>query len=139
MIAARNIKADMRHACIGVTSPVPQAAERPAVVSRRRGSGYEGEQTDTHIEPWMEAAFYGLTHASETGEPFALISCFMNGEPAALIAATHREGNRTHVLPLFMAVQPGMQFTAHDDESGDEEEDGRGPDHAATKTPPAPR
>ena len=67
----------------------------------------------------MAIAFENLTHASETGEPFALLSCFMNGKPAVLIAATRNEGRSTHVLPLFMAVQPGMHFSEHGPEKDD--------------------
>ena len=38
----------------------------------------------------------------------------MNGEPAALIAATRREVDYVHVLPLFMAVQSWMKVTHHE-------------------------
>ena len=34
----------------------------------------------------MEAAFGNLVDAAEDDAPFALVSCFMNGEPAAMIA-----------------------------------------------------
>ena len=44
----------------------------------------------------MEAAFEGLTHASETGEPSALVPCFMNGEPAAVIAIVQPVGSKVH-------------------------------------------
>jgi len=142
MIALREIRSEMRENAVHLTNS--HAATKPDAPVRIVRSNERGmdEDADTHIEPWMEIAFRGLTHASETGEPYALISCFMNGKPAALIAATHREGARTHVLPLFMAVQPGMQFTPHADEDSSEEEegeDGGGPDRTATGNPPAPR
>jgi hypothetical protein len=117
MKAFQSVRAEMREACSGITHPATRTASAPARVVR---PGPDPEAV-THIEPWMEAAFGGLTHASETGEPFMLVSCFMNGNPAVIIAATHQRGTHTHVLPLFMAVQPGMQFTPHE---GDGEEGG---------------
>jgi hypothetical protein len=120
MIAFQDIRSEMRKNAIHLTSPDAAAAARgPAQVTRSQESDMD-EDVDTHIEPWMEVAFKGLTHASETGEPYALVSCYMNGRPAALIAATHQRGDGTYILPLFMAVQPGMQFTPH---AGEEAED----------------
>jgi hypothetical protein len=112
MIAFRDIKAEARQNAIRLTSPTETARQAPARVRRSREPDID-EDADTHIEPWMEVAFNGLTHASETGEPYALVSCYMNGQPAALIAATHQRGDGTYILPLFMAVQPGMKFTPH--------------------------
>jgi hypothetical protein len=73
----------------------------------------------THIEPWMAAAFADLVHAAETDAPYALLSCFMNGKPAVVIAYLREDGDRSHVLPLFVAVQAGMAFQPHDDEPPD--------------------
>ncbi|MCP1839114.1 hypothetical protein ACVIHI_007972 [Bradyrhizobium sp. USDA 4524] len=91
-----------------LTEPHRGPPGMPAQIAR----GHDGAAPDevSHIDPWMEVSFNALTRASETGEPFALISCFMNGQPAAVIAATHRQGSRTQVMPLFMAVQPWMNF-----------------------------
>ncbi|WP_234686100.1 hypothetical protein [Bradyrhizobium monzae] len=100
-----------------LTEPFEGPPRAPARVGRGREPWEREPGADTNIEPWMELAFGGLTHASETGEPFALISCFMNGQPAAIIAATNTQGGRTHILPLFMAVQPWMKFTPHPDEA----------------------
>jgi hypothetical protein len=121
MRAFQSTRAEMRETAIRLTHPAHGKASAPARVNRMMASDIE-EEADSHIEPWMELAFKGLTHASETGEPFALVSCFMNGQPAALIAATHQRGDGTYILPLFMAVQPGMKFTPHlgDPEADDE-------------------
>jgi hypothetical protein len=117
MKAFHSIRSEMRATCSSLTDP---ARGEPAPPMTRGGGGDDADSIDTHIEPWMEVAFKGLTHASETDEPYALISCFMNGKPAALIAATHQEGSRTHVLPLFLAVQPWMTFRGHpEDEARD--------------------
>ncbi len=135
MKAFHSVRAEMREACLGLTSPVPGRPGDPAQVIRAE----EEAEPDTHIEPWMEVAFHCLTHASETGEPFALISCFMNGEPAVIIAAARSRGRRTEVTPLFMAVQPWMSFSEHPSDEGDEGgEVGGGPARNASD-PPAPR
>jgi hypothetical protein len=95
MQAFRSIRDEMRQAIIGVTHPNPGPGAAPMV--RGGSEPEEDDDCDTHIEPWMELAFEGLTHASETGEPFALVSCYMNSQPAALIAATHQPGDSTIV------------------------------------------
>jgi hypothetical protein len=123
MKAFHSIRSEMRATCSSLTDP---ARGQPAPPMTRGGTEDETDDIDTHIEPWMEVAFKGLTHASETDEPYALISCFMNGKPAALIAATHPEGTRTHVLPLFLAVQPWMKFSGQPGEEGGDSDDGGG-------------
>lgn len=45
---------------------------------------------------------------------FALVSCFVNGEPAAAIAAVNRNGDDYTITPLFISVTPGMVLTDHD-------------------------
>jgi hypothetical protein len=114
MEAYRSVRDEMRATCRTITQPNAARIEPTARITR--GGSPEGDKSETHIEPWMEVAFEALTHASETGEPFALISCLNNGKPAALIAATRREGRRTHVLPLFVAVDDTMRFSAQPDD-----------------------
>lgn len=112
MIAFRDIKLEMRDACRAVTHPATMAGT-PARVAR---GDFGDEAPETHIEPWMAAAFAELVRAYDTNAPFALVSCFMNGKPATLIAYLSEDGNRRHVTPLFVAVQSGMVFTPHTDE-----------------------
>ena len=55
---------------------------------------------------------------------FCLFSCFVNGEPAAVVSAVTPlssdtgdadRGYRVHrVHPLFVSVTPGMRLAAHD-------------------------
>ena len=45
---------------------------------------------------------------------FALVSCFLNGEPVATIAAVNRDGEQYAMTPLFVSVTPGMVLTDHD-------------------------
>jgi hypothetical protein len=115
MEAYRTVRDEMRATCRVVTQPTDATGELPARITR--GGSPEHDDGETYIEPWMEVAFEAITHASETGEPFALISCLNNGKPAALIAATHRQGHRTHVLPLFVAVDGSMRFSAQPDDA----------------------
>jgi hypothetical protein len=124
MKAFRAIKDDMRHACRAVTQPVPGGTHAPMQTQRpRRYAALEcGEPDGSAIEPWMEAAFHGLTHASETGDPFALVSCTMNGEPATIIALARQQGRQTHIMPLFLACQPWMKFGAPAGEESDDED-----------------
>jgi hypothetical protein len=60
----------------------------------------------------------------------------MNGKPAAVIALVRPVGLKLHVMPLFVACQPWMEFSSPSQE-GDGGEGG-GPTDAAAD-PPAPR
>jgi hypothetical protein len=115
MKAFQNIRSEMRDSAAFVTNPVQGGASQPARISHADTPQGPG----TNIEPWMEHAFRALTHASQTGEPFALVSCFMNGQPAAVIAATRDDGERTHILPLFVACQAGMVIRPHPEDVGE--------------------
>jgi hypothetical protein len=114
MEAYRSVRDEMRANSCLVTQPATAHNAPPMRITR----GPEpSDEPETHIEPWMEVAFEALTHASETGQPFALISCLNNGKPAALIAATRREGRRMHVMPLFVAVDDTMRFSPQPDDA----------------------
>jgi hypothetical protein len=45
---------------------------------------------------------------------FALVSCFVNGAPAAAIAAITQAGEEYIISPLFVSVTKQMQLTDHD-------------------------
>ena len=69
----------------------------------------------TNIRPEHVSAFEALT--SGRFENFALISCFLNGEPATAIVAIappKREGEDYQVTPLFVSVTDAMVLTDHD-------------------------
>jgi hypothetical protein len=122
MRAFRDVKDDMRQACRSATQPAPGGTQSPMQAPRpRRYAELEsGEPDGSAIDPWIEGAFHGLTHASETGAPFALVSCRMNGEPATIIALARQQGRQTHVMPLFLACQPWMKFSAPAEEGDDD-------------------
>jgi hypothetical protein len=128
----------MRETCIDLARPVTHKAEAARIDRSKRHANEDSEERHPHIDPWMEIAFEGLIHASETGDPFALVPCFMNGKPAVIIAAMRSFGRKVHVTPLFLACQPWMNFSEAPGEGG-EEEDGGGPDRATTGSPPEPR
>lgn len=107
MITFPDIEADMRAACTSVTLP----AIRSSNPIRITPGEPEGGATEGPIEEWMEIAFHGLTHASQTGEPYALVPCLMDGVPSALVAATRTEHGSTYVLPLFVPAPRGSKFT----------------------------
>lgn len=132
MIAFRDIKAEMRDAIAAVTAPY--GGEPPPPKRITRGHAAPADDMDSPIEPWMEAAFYGLIHAAQTDDPFALVPCLMNGEPAVIIAAMRQFGRKTHATPLFLACQAWMNFSAPTEDG----EDGGGPARAEDGAP-APR
>jgi hypothetical protein len=66
----------------------------------------------TNITKAHQHAFEAI--ASGAYANFALVSCFLNGEPAAAIAAVDRDGDQYAITPLFVSVTPGMVLTDHD-------------------------
>jgi len=64
------------------------------------------------------AAFEALTSGDYAN--FALFSCFVNGEPAAAIAAVNRDGDGYTITPLFVSVTPSLTLTDHDGQSASE-------------------
>ena len=55
---------------------------------------------------------------------FALLSCFVDGAPAAAIVAIHPDGGEYAITPLFVSVTDAMVLTDHD---------GRKPDEGGTR------
>jgi hypothetical protein len=113
MKAYAELKAAMRAAGESLTSPELRGSGIPARVAAGE-SPCDADREDErhpHIEDWMEEAFAALVQAGEEGAPFALVPCFMNGKPAAVIAAVRPQGRKLHVMPLFLACQPWMKFS----------------------------
>jgi hypothetical protein len=52
---------------------------------------------------------------------FALFSCFVNGEPAAAIAAVNKDGGNYAITPLFVSVTSSLMLTDHDGRPAGEE------------------
>jgi hypothetical protein len=136
MRALHSIRTEMRENALSFTRPFVDEPAKPARVLR--GMPEEKLDLEAHIEPWMANAFKHLVHSAESGEPFALVPCFMNGEPAAVIALAQRIGGKMHVMPLFLACQPWMDFSGQPGAEGDGGEEGGGP-HRDADDSPAPR
>jgi len=66
----------------------------------------------TNITDAHRNAFNALT--SGDYDNFALFSCFVDGAPAAAIAAVNRDGDDFTITPLFISVTPEMELTDHD-------------------------
>jgi hypothetical protein len=67
----------------------------------------------TNITAAHRAAFEAL--ASGEFSNFALFSCFVNGAPAAAIAAVNQDGGEYVITPLFVSITGGMVLTDHDE------------------------
>lgn len=66
----------------------------------------------THITRQHREAFEALTSGDYRN--FALFSCFVDGQPAAAIAAVNRDGEAYRITPLFVSVTQEMVLTDHD-------------------------
>jgi hypothetical protein len=79
----------------------------------------------TNITAEHRAAFEALVSGDYSN--FALFSCFIGGEPASAIVAVNRNGEEYTIVPLFVAVTPGMVLTDHDGQPCGPLERGRSP------------
>ena len=72
----------------------------------------------TNITADHRAAFEALTSGDYAN--FALVSCFVNGEPGAAIVAVNRSGDGYAITPLFVSVTPSLTLTDHDGQPASE-------------------
>ena len=63
--------------------------------------------TDQHV-----SAFEALTSGEYSN--FALLSCHVNGAPAAAIVVVNEDAGEYQITPLFVSVTPEMTLTDHD-------------------------
>lgn len=110
MISLHDILRQMQESCTRVSRVQAKGCERPAIIARGILVPVSADGSAHPFEPWVVEAFLGLKHASETGEPFALINCLRDGKPCAVIAATEDGGDRMRFKPLFVAVSDDMRF-----------------------------
>ena len=66
----------------------------------------------THITDQHVSAFEALTSGEYSN--FALLSCHVNGAPAAAIVAVNEADGEYQITPLFVSVTSGMDLTDHD-------------------------
>ncbi len=72
----------------------------------------ERPASQTNITDALREHFNALTSGKYRN--FALFSCFVNGEPAAAIAAVNQDGEGFRIEPLFVSITPSMVLTDHD-------------------------
>ncbi|MGA2843218.1 MAG: hypothetical protein ABSG18_24320 [Steroidobacteraceae bacterium] len=71
----------------------------------------------SHITPGHVRAFQAVT--SQLYDNIALWSCTINGEPGvAIVMADHVGENKIAVMPLFVAITPGMKVEFEDERAG---------------------
>lgn len=66
----------------------------------------------THITNDHVSAFEALTSGEYSN--FALLSCHVNGAPAAAIVAVNEDAGEYRITPIFVSVTPEMDLTDHD-------------------------
>ena len=66
----------------------------------------------TNITSDHRAAFEALTSGEYRN--FALMSCFVDGQPAAAIVAVSEDGDSYQLSPLFVSVTDAMELVDHD-------------------------
>lgn len=77
----------------------------------------------TNITPELKDLFTALTSGEYSN--FALVSCFVDGEPAsAIVVARRNEDELVEIKSVFVSITPGMVLTDHDGNEpiSDEEE-----------------
>lgn len=95
-------------------SPAPGGSVRSDSTQRakqRREIGREAQESQGTITAGHSMAFTWLRHGEGN---FGLLSCFVNGEPSALVAAANSAGERIEIMPLFIALTKGMVVTSPD-------------------------
>ncbi|OMI09507.1 hypothetical protein BSN85_16400 [Bradyrhizobium brasilense] len=110
MISLHDILRHMQDTCDRISRPRTGGNNQPMIVMRGVLIPVEADGPPKPFEPWVVEAFRGLKHASETGEPFALINCLKDGKPCSVIVTTEDGGDRMAFTPLFIAVTDDMQF-----------------------------
>ena len=71
----------------------------------------------TNITQAHRDAFEALRDCAVSN--FALLSCFVNGQPAAAIVAVNSDGADYALTPLFVSVTDAMHLTDHEGRTPD--------------------
>lgn len=110
MISLHDVLRQMQDCCARLSRLQAHGCGRPAIIARGVLVSVKADCSEQPFEPWVVEAFLGLKHASETGEPFALINCLKDGRPCSVIASIEDGGDRMRFKPLFVAVADDMRF-----------------------------
>lgn len=68
------------------------------------------DEKKTNISEWHKETLQAIREASN----IVLVSCFVNGEPAAAIATVNEDGDMVVVTPFFVSITPSMKIVDHD-------------------------
>jgi hypothetical protein len=114
MRSRSTIAAEMRASCEALTSLASTPKRPPMRKPNYRYSVHRRVASRSNITPAMKRAFSALTKCSVTGARFALLSCFVNGEPSAAITYLEEERDRVTLYTLFIVPTASMVITDHD-------------------------
>lgn len=92
-------------------APAPEGPARVASAQRVKARR-EMRTSESNIQPGHRMIFNALT--SGLSDEFALMSCFVNGKPTAMIVAARQTGERLEIMPLFVSLTEAMAITDHD-------------------------
>ena len=98
---------------------------------------------ESHITPGHVRVFQALR--SPFYDNITLTSCWVNGEPGVAIVMIDEAGEgKVAVMPLFVAITPGMELVLHGERGSSGGEEGGGPkdpreDFEAAKTEIGPQ
>lgn len=90
----------------------PPPSSRPGAALKHAADAAANRLT---VQAGHRLAFQAMM--ASTGDEFGLIACKVNGTPSALIAMGQRiDEQRYEIMPLFVAICPGMRVTGPDGE-----------------------
>ncbi len=99
----------------GASAPAPEGPARASSSQRiaaRRDMHAPPPKSEGNINDGHRLVFRALT--SGLSDEFAMMSCFVNDAPTAMIVAARQHGEHVEIMPLFVAITPGMRITDHD-------------------------
>ena len=93
-------------------APAPGGSVRSNSTQKAKARREAASSKPPTVTAGHEMAFAWLRHGE--GQ-FGLLSCYVNGEPSALIAAgEHRPDGKVAIMPFFIALTKGMRVTTPD-------------------------
>jgi hypothetical protein len=92
-------------------APAPEGPARVASAQRVKARR-EMHAPESNIQPGHRLIFNALT--SGLSDEFALMSCFVNGKPTAMIVAAQQTNRGLEIMPLFVSLTEAMAITDHD-------------------------
>jgi hypothetical protein len=92
-------------------APAPDGPARVASAART-AARRDMHAQHSNITPGHRLVFKALT--SGLSDDFALMSVFVNEQPAAMIVAAREQHDQIEIMPLFLSITDGMRITDHD-------------------------